>query len=50
MLSLDLMIVLFALAFFFWRASEDGLRAQRSAAQDPESYGAQQRNEPLPVP
>jgi cytochrome c oxidase assembly factor CtaG len=46
MLSLDLLIVLVALGYFFWRASEDDLRAQRAAGGD----RGQQHEEPLPVP
>ena len=32
MLSLDVIIVMGALAYFFWRASEEDLEAQRRAA------------------
>ena len=32
MLSLDLIVMLFALAFFFWRSAEDHDRAERAAA------------------
>jgi cytochrome c oxidase assembly factor CtaG len=50
MLSLDFLLVVFALAFFFWRASEDDLRAQRAAAEAPGRDRARKREEPLPIP
>jgi hypothetical protein len=45
MVSLDMLIILFALAFFFWRASEDDLRAQQRGE---EREGAAGSQEPLP--